>query len=67
MPCRRFFTYLLLLFLLHSHGLALFRMIAALGRNENIGVTGGCFLFLVLLLLGGFLLSFNNIPIWVKW
>ena len=48
-------------------GLALFRMIAALGRNENIGVTGGCFLFLVLLLTGGFLLSFNQIPIWVKW
>ena len=35
--------------------------------NPLIGTTGGCFLFLVLLLLGGFLLSFNQIPIWVKW
>ena len=51
--CRRFFTLVLLLFLLHSVGLAIFRFQGSLCRNENIASTGGAFLFLVMLLLGG--------------
>ena len=52
----RFFTFMLLLFLLHSMGLGMFRVIASLCRDETISSTGGAFFFLVLLLLGGFLL-----------
>ncbi len=53
---RRFFTFMLLLFLLHSMGLGMFRVIASLCRDETISSTGGAFFFLTLLLLGGFLL-----------
>ena len=47
---------MLLLFLLHSMGLGMFRVIASLCRDETISSTGGAFFFLTLLLLGGFLL-----------
>jgi hypothetical protein len=47
---------MLLLFLLHSMGLGMFRLLASLCRDETISSTGGAFFFLVLLLLGGFLL-----------
>ena len=65
--CCRFFTLILLLFMLHSMGIGLFRFNGALCRNENIASTGGAFLFLVLLLLGGFLLAKNDIPPWWIW
>ena len=48
---------MLLLALVHSMGIAMFRTIGALARNETVASTGGSFLFLVLLLLGGFLLA----------
>lgn len=67
LPARRFFTLVLLLFLLHSMGLSLFRFQGSLCRNENIASTGGAFLFLVMLLLGGFLLAKNDIPDWWIW
>ena len=38
-------------------GIAMFRFIAAVCRNETVASTGGAFFFLVLLLLGGFLLA----------
>ena len=53
----RFFTYILLLFLLHGMGIAMFRAISSATRNETVSLITGCFLFLVLLILGGFLLS----------
>ncbi len=53
--------------MLHSMGIGLFRFNGALCRNENIASTGGAFLFLVLLLLGGFLLSKDDIPPWWIW
>ena len=65
--CRRFFTLILLLFMLHSMGIGLFRFNGALCRNENVASTGGAFLFLVLLLLGGFLLAKDDIPPWWIW
>ncbi len=58
---------MLLLFLLHSMGLSLFRYQGSLCRDENIASTGGAFLFLVMLLLGGFLLAKNDIPDWWIW
>ncbi|KAK9916362.1 hypothetical protein WJX75_001804 [Coccomyxa subellipsoidea] len=63
----RFFTLILLLAMLHNMGISLFRFNGSLCRNENIASTGGAFLFLVLLLLGGFLLAKNDIPPWWIW
>lgn len=63
----RFFTFILLLFLVHSMGIALFRFLGSLCRNEVIASTGGSFFFLILLLVGGFLLAKQNIPDWWIW
>ena len=65
--CCRFFTFILLLFLVHSMGIALFRFMGALARNEVVASTGGSFLFLVMLLVGGFLLGKQDIPNWWIW
>ena len=54
---RRFLTFMLLMFLLHSMGIGMFRVIASLCRDETVSSTGGSFFFLALLLLGGFLLA----------
>ncbi|KAK9836331.1 hypothetical protein WJX81_006307 [Elliptochloris bilobata] len=62
-----FFTFVLLLFLLHSMGISLFRLSGSICRDETIASTGGAFLFLVMLLLGGFLLSVDKIPPWWIW
>jgi len=40
--------------MLHNMGISLFRFNGSLCRNENVASTGGAFIFLVLLLLGGF-------------
>lgn len=40
-----------------AQGIAMFRFIASVCRNETVASTGGAFFFLVLLLLGGFLLA----------
>ena len=48
-------------------GIALFRFLGALARNEVIASTGGSFFFLVLLLVGGFLLAKQDIPDWWIW
>lgn len=45
------------MFLIHSMALALFRLIASLGRKMVIANTGGSFALLVIFLLGGFILS----------
>eukprot|EP00891_Asterochloris_glomerata_P005114 jgi/Astpho2/5114/Aster-06326 len=63
----RFFTFVLLLALVHSMGIAMFRTIGALARNETVASTGGSFLFLVLLLLGGFLLAKQDMNPWTVW
>ncbi|KAK9794008.1 hypothetical protein WJX73_008792 [Symbiochloris irregularis] len=63
----RFFTYVLLLWMLHGMGISLFRAISSATRNETVSLISGCFIFLVLLLLGGFLLSKHDTPVWVKW
>ncbi len=55
-PVCRFFTFMLLMFLLHSMGLGLFRFVASLCRSETVASSGGSFFLVVLLLLGGFLL-----------
>lgn len=48
-------------------GIAMFRFLGALCRNEVIASTGGSFFFLILLLVGGFLLAKQDIPDWWIW
>ena len=54
--CRLFRQYLLLLFL-NQMASALFRLIAAAGRNIVVANTFGSFALLLLFVLGGFVLS----------
>ncbi|KAG0561906.1 hypothetical protein KC19_9G102300 [Ceratodon purpureus] len=65
-----FFRYFFLLFLMHQMGIGLFRTIGAIGRNMVISNTFGSFALLVFLVLGGFILSKEDIPkgwIWGYW
>lgn len=67
---KHFFRYFLLLFLMHQMGIGLFRTIGALGREMVISNTFGSFALLVFLVLGGFVLSKDNVPrgwIWGYW
>lgn len=63
----RFFRYILVLFLLHQMGIALFRMIGALSRNMVIANTFGLFALLVVFILGGFILARLDIHPWWIW
>lgn len=53
----RFLAQFLLLFFLHQMSLALFRVIASLGRNMIVANTFGSFAMLVVMILGGFIIS----------
>ncbi|XP_068647908.1 ABC transporter G family member 32-like [Aristolochia californica] len=58
---------LLLFFFLHQMSLPLFRLMAALGRNMIIANTFGSFAILVVMVLGGFIISRDSIPKWWIW
>ncbi|KAF8398268.1 hypothetical protein HHK36_017195 [Tetracentron sinense] len=63
----RFFRQLVLMFNLHQMSLSLFRFIAALGRNQVIASTFGAFALLVIFVLGGFIVSREDIYSWWMW
>ncbi|KAJ4765893.1 ABC transporter [Rhynchospora pubera] len=63
----RFLAQFLLLFFLHQMSLALFRVIASLGRNMIVANTFGSFALLVVMILGGFIISKDSIPVWWLW
>ncbi|KAG0463902.1 hypothetical protein HPP92_019971 [Vanilla planifolia] len=63
----RFFSQFLLLFFLHQMSLALFRVMASLGRNMIVSNTFGSFAMLVVMILGGFIISRDSIPKWWIW
>ncbi|KAH9301337.1 hypothetical protein KI387_012920, partial [Taxus chinensis] len=63
----RFFRQLFLLFLLHQMALGLFKLIASLGRNMIISQTFGSSALLAVLVLGGFVISRENVPSWWIW
>eukprot|EP01018_Ginkgo_biloba_P026509 Gb_37006 [translate_table: standard] len=63
----RFFRHWLLMFVLHQMSLGLFRFIAALGRNMIVANTFGSFALLVIFVLGGFIVSREDIKSWWKW
>lgn len=59
-PCRMFRQYLLLL-CINQMASALFRFIAAVGRNMIVANTFGTFVLVQLVLMSGFLLSRGNV------
>ncbi|XAR69346.1 Sulfate-transporting ATPase [Bertholletia excelsa] len=63
----RLFKMYLLLMCMNQMANSLFRLIAALGRNMIMANTFGSFSLLVVLVLGGFILSRDNIKKWWIW
>ncbi|GLJ44167.1 hypothetical protein SUGI_0921640 [Cryptomeria japonica] len=63
----RLFRQFLLLFFVHQMALGLFRFIASVGRDMVVANTFGSFALMVVLLLGGFLLSRHSIKGWWIW
>ncbi|WOL15670.1 hypothetical protein Cni_G24451 [Canna indica] len=63
----RFFRHFLALFLIHHMALALFRFVAAAGRTFVIANTFGIFVLLVIFVLGGFVISKDDIRPWWVW
>jgi hypothetical protein len=70
LPACRFFIFIAYLFLLHQMGIALFRLMGALGRELNRTNMFGSFVLVLLILLSGFALKRPDIHpwwIWVYW
>ncbi|KAH9666887.1 ABC transporter G family member 40 [Citrus sinensis] len=63
----RFLKQYLLLFFLNQMTSALFRLVAATGRNMVVANTFGSFTLLLILVLEGFVLSREDIKKWWKW
>lgn len=63
----RFFKQFLLYFFLHQMSIGLFRLIGSLGRNMIVANTFGSFAMLVVMALGGYIISRTNIPNWWIW
>ncbi|XP_063936487.1 ABC transporter G family member 32-like [Daucus carota subsp. sativus] len=57
----------LLYFSLHQMSIGLFRVMASLGRNLIVANTFGSFAMLIVMALGGFVLSRDSIPDWWLW
>ncbi|OVA03884.1 ABC transporter-like [Macleaya cordata] len=63
----RFLRQLLIMFNLHQMSLSLFRFIAALGRSLVVASTFGAFALLVIFVLGGFVVSREDVYSWWMW
>ncbi|KAK9816709.1 hypothetical protein WJX72_004056 [[Myrmecia] bisecta] len=63
----RFFTFWLILFLVHQMAVSLFRLMGAIGRTLVAATTLGSLLLLVVIVLGGFVLIKPDIPPWWIW
>ncbi|KAL8125646.1 hypothetical protein AgCh_013056 [Apium graveolens] len=63
----RFFKQFLAFFGIHQMGLSLFRFIAVLGRTQIVANTLGSFTLLLVFVLGGFVVSKNDIKPWMAW
>ncbi|KAL1532447.1 transcription factor, variant 2 [Salvia divinorum] len=63
----RFFRQMLVLFCMSQMASALFRLMGALGRNIIVANTFGSCALLTVLVLGGFILSRENIKKWWIW
>eukprot|EP00850_Spirogloea_muscicola_P010335 SM000060S19667 [mRNA] locus=s60:404941:415471:- [translate_table: standard] len=63
----RFFTFWLILFVIHQMAIALFRLISAICRSMTVANTFGSFMLLTIFILGGFILAKPDIPVWWVW
>ncbi|EHA8586633.1 putative ABC transporter G family member 39 [Cocos nucifera] len=63
----RFFRQFLAFFFVHQTALSLFRFIGATARTMIISNTSGAFAMLVVFVLGGFVISKDNIQSWWIW
>ncbi|KAI3421393.1 uncharacterized protein J3R85_012430 [Psidium guajava] len=63
----RFFRQFLLYFFLHQMSIGLFRVMGSLGRNMIVANTFGSFAMLVVMALGGYIISRDRIPSWWIW
>ncbi|KAL3746635.1 hypothetical protein ACJRO7_015577 [Eucalyptus globulus] len=63
----RFFKQYFLLLCLHQMASGLFRLIAALGRNVIVANTFGSFGLLAFMVLGGFIISRDDVEPWWIW
>eukprot|EP00257_Ricinus_communis_P024854 XP_025012268.1 pleiotropic drug resistance protein 1 isoform X5 [Ricinus communis] len=64
---QRFFKQYLILLITNQMASALFRLTAALGRNIIVANTVGAFAMLTALVLGGFVISRDNVKKWWIW
>ena len=63
-PFCRFFTYWCLLFLTHQFAISLFRLTATIGRTLVVAYTLVWLIFIIVLLLDGFVLIKKSVPNW---
>ncbi|GLT76273.1 hypothetical protein SLA2020_479430 [Shorea laevis] len=63
----RFIRHFLALFGTHQMALSLFQFIAAVGRTEVVANTLGTFILLIVFVLGGFIVSKNDLEPWMLW
>ncbi|XP_028802333.1 ABC transporter G family member 39 [Neltuma alba] len=63
----RFFKQYFLILCINQMASALFRLMAALGRDVIVANTVGSFALLIVLVLGGFVISRENIHKWLLW
>ncbi|KAI3446950.1 hypothetical protein Pfo_003615 [Paulownia fortunei] len=63
----RFLRQFVLFFFLHQMSLALFRLMGSLGRNMIVANTFGSFAMLIVMALGGYIISRDRIPSWWIW
>ncbi|KAL1822524.1 hypothetical protein ACET3Z_009302 [Daucus carota] len=63
----RLFMQFLAFFGIHQMALSLFRFIAVVGRTEIVANTLGSFALFLVFVLGGFVVSKNDLKPWMKW
>nr|GME18056.1 pleiotropic drug resistance protein 2-like [Ipomoea batatas] len=63
----RFFRHFLTLFSIHQAALSLFRFIAAIGKTLVVSTTLSTFTLLLVFVLSGFIIAYNDIRPWMKW
>ncbi|XP_040385578.1 ABC transporter G family member 49 [Oryza brachyantha] len=63
----RFFRQLLVLFLVHTGALSLFRCVGSYCQTMAVGSVSATMSLLVVLLFGGFLIPRSSMPNWLKW
>ncbi|KAK3031146.1 hypothetical protein RJ639_035144 [Escallonia herrerae] len=63
----RFFRQFFLYFFMHQMSTALFRLMGALGRSMIVANTFGSFAMLIVMALGGYVISRDTIPRWWIW